>query len=203
MRFPQWPPQPPRLHHALFAIRHHVWPVAAHSPRLPGNNCAFARMGADLVHPLHIQAGTGFPNLPADGSMRVRQGFFICSRFGAAGRTPANKPYWLKLQRVPKDASRKRNKILVTVGFLRQDGIVFPVLCSTLERRAPIVAIQTRKPIEIDLSGIEIEGIQLFVQEGAHQIPAMELGTVPPCVYPCVVPPCAACGSAPSISAAK
>src|SRR5579864_843874 len=140
--------------------------------------------------------------LPTAACASGRDFLFVAALVQPAARLRTNL-IGLKLQRVPKGASRKRNKILVTLGFLRQDGIVFPVLCSTLERRAPIVAIQTRKPIEIDLSGIEIEGIQLFVQEGAHQIPAMELGTVPPCVYPCVVPPCAACGSAPSISAAK
>ena len=63
------------------------------------------------------------------------------------------------------------------------------------------MAIQTRKPIEIDLSGIELEGIKLFVEEGASDTHGMSLGTVPPCVFPCVVPPCVApCTSATSIA---
>lgn len=61
------------------------------------------------------------------------------------------------------------------------------------------MANQTRKPIEIDLAGIEIEGIKLFVQEGAGDPAAMSVGPLPPCVFPCI--PCAHCTSAPSVSA--
>lgn len=60
------------------------------------------------------------------------------------------------------------------------------------------MATQTRKPIEIDLTGIEIEGIKLFVQERAGDPTAMSVNPLPPCVFPCV--PCAACSSATSIS---
>lgn len=48
------------------------------------------------------------------------------------------------------------------------------------------MAAQTRKPIEIDLSGIDLEGMKLFVQEEAREIPAMAAATTPP-------PPCAFC----------
>ena len=48
--------------------------------------------------------------------------------------------------------------------------------------------VQTRKPVEIDLSGIEIEGIKLFSEEGAQETPLVAFPTTPPppCVTPCV-----------------
>ena len=64
------------------------------------------------------------------------------------------------------------------------------------------MAVQTHKPIEIDLSDIELEGIKLFVQEGAADPHGMSLGTVPPCIPPCH-PPCAACSNATSIAPPK
>ena len=48
------------------------------------------------------------------------------------------------------------------------------------------MATQTRKPIEIDLSGIDLESIKLFVQEKGYETPAMAAATTPP-------PPCAFC----------
>jgi len=47
------------------------------------------------------------------------------------------------------------------------------------------MAAQTRKPIEIDLSGIDLEGMKLFVQEEARETPAMAAACLPPCVTPC------------------
>lgn len=66
------------------------------------------------------------------------------------------------------------------------------------------MATQTRKPIEIDLSGIEIEEIQLFASEGRDEVPAMAASTTPPppCAF-CNPPPCVACGSAQSTFARK
>lgn len=48
------------------------------------------------------------------------------------------------------------------------------------------MAAQTRKPIEIDLSGIDLEAIKTFVREEARETPAMAAATTPP-------PPCAFC----------
>ena len=61
------------------------------------------------------------------------------------------------------------------------------------------MAVQTRKPIEIDLSGIEIEGIKLFSEDGAYETPLMALSTTPPppCAF-CNPPPCVACTSTQS-----
>lgn len=47
------------------------------------------------------------------------------------------------------------------------------------------MAAPTRKPIEIDLTGIDLESIKLFQEEG-HETPAMAAATTPP-------PPCAFC----------
>ena len=48
------------------------------------------------------------------------------------------------------------------------------------------MAAQTRKPIEIDLSGIDLENIKSFQEEG-REAPAMAAATTPPppCVTPC------------------
>ena len=63
-----------------------------------------------------------------------------------------------------------------------------------------MMTAQTHKSIEIDLNGVELEGIKLFVQEGESDTHGMSLGTVPPCI-PCVHPPCVApCSSATSIA---
>ncbi len=51
-----------------------------------------------------------------------------------------------------------------------------------------------RKTVDIDLSGIEMKEIQLFVQEGTREIPAIATSSIlPPCVTPCGNPPCVAC----------
>ena len=47
------------------------------------------------------------------------------------------------------------------------------------------MAVPTRRPIEIDLSGIDLEAIKLFVQEEAREMPAMAPACLPPCVTPC------------------
>lgn len=47
------------------------------------------------------------------------------------------------------------------------------------------MAAQTRKPIEIDLSGIDLDSIKTFVQEEALEPPAMAAACLPPCVAPC------------------
>ena len=63
------------------------------------------------------------------------------------------------------------------------------------------MAAQTRKPIEIDLSGIDLDGIKTFVQEGSGDSHGMQLGSVPPCVFPCsACTPCAACSTSTSIA---
>lgn len=65
------------------------------------------------------------------------------------------------------------------------------------------MAAQTHKPIEIDLSGIELEGIEVFVQEGAADTHGMSLGTVPPCaacIHPPCVAPCTPCSTSTSIA---
>src|SRR5579864_3688042 len=98
---------------------------------------------------------------------------------------------------------RKQNK-LPNPGITVSKEIPFLLLCSSPKRRTPKVAAQTRKPIEIDLTGIEIEGIKLFVQERTDEMPAMALSTTPPppCAF-CNPPPCVFCTSATSIASRR
>lgn len=66
------------------------------------------------------------------------------------------------------------------------------------------MATQTRKPIEIDLNGIAMEEIKLFLQERTDEAPAMAAATTPPppCAF-CHPPPCVACVSATSIASRR
>jgi len=57
------------------------------------------------------------------------------------------------------------------------------------------MATQARKPIEIDLAGIDIEEVTLFVQEGARGIPEMAASSN---VNP--HPFCISCGAACSVA---